>query len=196
MLQGRPDAGDPHVHGRADADHDDHSGPGTPTRGRARRAEEDTAAFVFAADQPGSTFECSLDEGGLNPADRGLVPVHVADRLLRPGGRRAHVRGARDEPGGRARGAAGAVRVVRRARAGHGRARHADHAPARPPPTRSASRRSSSPARTTASRRSRSSARSTARRTAPARRRRSSPTSCAARTCCWSAPSTPPATAT
>ena len=109
--------------------------------------------------------------------------------------RRAQVRGPRDQPGGRGRGAAGALRVVvelgptrrRRTRDPH-RAARGRRERGRAP--------SSSPAATTAPATSPSSARSTARRTTPAPRPSSAPTSRAARTCCSSARATPPATST
>ena len=44
-------------------------GPGTLNAEGVLVSKQDTAAFVFAADQPGSTYECSLDEGGLNPGE-------------------------------------------------------------------------------------------------------------------------------
>ena len=44
-------------------------GPGTLNPEGVLVSKQDTAAFEFAADQPGSTYECSLDEGGLNPGE-------------------------------------------------------------------------------------------------------------------------------
>ena len=45
------------------------SGPGTLNTEGTRFSTEDSAIFAFDADQDGVTFECSLDEGGVNPGD-------------------------------------------------------------------------------------------------------------------------------
>ena len=59
-----PDAGDPQLDRRRGAGHEHHLGPagrvldGTPPQ---PPSTSENAVFVFGADQPGSTFECSLD---------------------------------------------------------------------------------------------------------------------------------------
>ena len=51
------------------------SGPGTLNAEGERVSREDSAVFAFPSNQPGSTFECSLDEGGLNPGEfNGFFP--------------------------------------------------------------------------------------------------------------------------
>ena len=55
----------------AGAGHDDHLRPGRPDRRAAARrsppSTSESAIFVFSADQPGSTFECSLDGAEFAP---------------------------------------------------------------------------------------------------------------------------------
>jgi parallel beta-helix repeat protein len=51
------------------------SGPGTPNAEGELVSKSDSAVFAFRSDQPGSTFECALDEGGLNPGENnGFFP--------------------------------------------------------------------------------------------------------------------------
>ena len=45
------------------------SGPGQLNPEGVRVSKEDHATFAFRSDQPGTTFECSLDEGGVNPGE-------------------------------------------------------------------------------------------------------------------------------
>ena len=124
-VQRRPDAGEPHLDGRAAADHDDHlRARPAELAGRRASAPARTRSSPSASDQPGSTFECVARRGRAeHRRRRPLGALHLAGRLLGRRQRRARVRGPGDQPGGRGRGAAGALRVDRRARARHDPAR-------------------------------------------------------------------------
>ena len=83
----------------------------------------ESAVFVFSADQPGSTFECSLDGSDFVPCTSPAAVVGRRDRQPR-------VRGPRHEPAAR-RGRGDHLRVARRARPGRHAPEHGRHRRAR-----------------------------------------------------------------
>ena len=128
--QRRPDAGHAHLDGRARAGHDDHLRPGRPASSTAsrppRRARPRARSSSSRPTRPARPSSARSTAPTSCRAPR-RTAFWVVDE------RHARVRGARDQPGGRRRGAAGRLRVGRRARARLDAAEHDDHVGAEQP---------------------------------------------------------------
>ena len=128
-AQRRRDAGDPHLHRRADAADHDHRRPGhVQPRGHPRQQARDRHVRVPLR-PAGLAVRVPARRRPARPAagHRRVRIVHVADRLLQHPRGRARVRGPRDQPRGRHRGAPGDLGMGRRARARRRPAADDDH---------------------------------------------------------------------